>query len=124
MFVLSRRFFSAEAVKEVEKAAAEAAKQLQKDYTTQCSTVMKVRGHHKIALNTVKSKNGQEMRFDFSYGWPFRYYCKCNPSTEPVTKEMIQSFEVSSLFLHSFVEGVEGCRCKSCIWCVFFKGCF
>ena len=94
MFALSRRFFSTEAVKEVEKVAAEAAKQLQKDYAVQCSNIMKVRGHHKVLMNTVKGKNGHEMTFDFTYGWPFRYYCKCNPSTEPLTKEMIDAFEV------------------------------
>ena len=97
MYAISRRFFSAEAVKEVEKVAAEATKQLQKEYASHCSEVMKVRGHHKIAMNTIKAKNGHEMNFDFSYGWPFRYYCKCNTSTEPVTRQMVESFEVCSI---------------------------
>ena len=97
MYAISRRFFSAEAVKEVEKVAAEATKQLQKEYASHRSEVMKVRGHHKIMMNTVKAKNGHEMSFDFSYGWPFRYYCKCNTSTEPVTRQMVESFEVCSI---------------------------
>ena len=94
MFVVARRFFSTGAVAETEKAAAEVAAKLQKEFSEHCANIMKVRGHRKLEMGTVKAKNGKEMTFDFTYGWPTRYYCKCNTSTEVVTKETIAQFEV------------------------------
>ena len=87
-------FFATGTVTEVEKVTTEVAAKLQKEFSEQCANVMKVRGHHKLQMETVKSKNGKEMKFDFSYGWPTRYYCVCNTSSETVTKDVITKFEV------------------------------
>ena len=94
MFLVTRRFFATGTVTEVEKVTTEVAAKLQKEFSEQCANVMKVRGHHKLQMETVKSKNGKEMKFDFSYGWPTRYYCVCNTSSETVTKDVITKFEV------------------------------
>ncbi|KNB44715.1 hypothetical protein JH06_3191 [Blastocystis sp. subtype 4] len=93
MFLVTRRFFATGTVTEVEKVTTEVAAKLQKEFSEQCANVMKVRGHHKLQMETVKSKNGKEMKFDFSYGWPTRYYCVCNTSSETVTKDVITKFE-------------------------------
>lgn len=91
---IARRFFATEAAAELEKTAAEKATQLQKQFSEECAAIMKTRGHHKLQMGTVVSKNGSEMKFDFTYGWPFRYYCVCNMGTETVTKEAMKKFEV------------------------------
>lgn len=96
MQTIARRFFATEAAAELEKTAAEKATQLQKLFSEECSNIMKTRGHHKLQMGTVVSKNGKEMKFDFSYGWPFRYYCVCNLGKETVTKEAMKKFEVGS----------------------------
>ena len=92
MFLVSRRFFTTGAV--AEKAATEVSAQLRKEFAERCAAMMKVHGHHKLEMDTVKSKNGHTLRLDFSYGWPFRYYCMVNTSEEMVTKEEMMKFEV------------------------------
>ena len=124
MFVVARRFFSSGAVAETEKATAEMAAKLQKEFSEQCANIMKVRGHRKLEMGTVKSKNGKEMTFDFSYGWPTRYYCKCNTSSEVVTKEAIAQFEVECGGSCSFIERVKGSGCYSPPCCLFQQGTF
>lgn len=109
MFVVARRFFATGAVTEAEKASAEVAAKLQKEFSDQCFNVMKVRGHHKLELGTVKSKNGKSMTFDFSYGWPTRYYCKCNMSAKTITKEEMAQFEVSGGQSAVRYRGLRGC---------------
>ena len=104
--------------------AAETAKQLQKEYASQCSSIMKVRGHHKIAMNTVKSKNGHEMSFDFSYGWPFRYYCKCNTSAEPLTREMVESFEVRIVCINDVQKELQQVGIRPGYGVYFSKGAY
>ena len=94
MQAIARRFFATEAAAELEKTAAEKATQLQELFSEQCATIMKTRGHHKLEMGTVVSKNGSEMKFDFTYGWPIRYYCVCNMAEETVTKEAMKKFEV------------------------------
>ena len=113
MFVVARRFFSSGAVAETEKASAEIAAKLHKEFSEQCANIMKTRGHRKLEMGTVKSKNGKEMTFDFSYGWPTRYYCKCNTSSEIMTKEAITQFEVGCGKSCLFVETSEGSGCHS-----------
>ena len=95
---IARRFFATEAAAELEKTAAEKATQLQKQFSEECAAIMKTRGHHKLQMGTVVSKNGSEMKFDFTYGWPFRYYCVCNMGTETVVK-LAEFFNVSTDYL-------------------------
>ena len=95
-----RRFFATEAAADLQKTAAEQTTQLQKLFSEECANIMKVRGHHKLQMGTVVSKKGNEMKFDFTYGWPFRYYCVCNLSEETVTKEAMKKFEVGFETLH------------------------
>ena len=91
MLSVSRRFFATATVQGAEKASAEAAAKLQK------ASVMKMRGHKKFAMDTVKTKDGHSMTYDFSYGWPCRYYCKCDLTTETISKDAMLAFEVARL---------------------------
>ena len=53
------------------------------------------RGHCRIRLGeTVTNSRGEPVSFDITYGWPLRYYCKCNFSSDPVSCEQIKEFEV------------------------------
>ena len=104
MFLVTRRFFATGTVTEVEKVTTEVAAKLQKEFSEQCANVMKVRGHHKLQMETVKSKNGKEMKFDFSYGWPTRYYCVCNTSSKPLQRM------VSQRLRFGFVQVLSGRR--------------
>lgn len=110
MLPITRRFFTTATVQQTEKATAEVAAKLQKEFSEHCAAVMKMRGHKKFAMNTVKEKNGHSMTYDFSYGWPCRYYCKCNLSTEKVSKEAMLAFEVGVWRGFEGVEGEPACR--------------
>lgn len=95
MLSVSRRFFATATVQGAEKASAEAAAKLQKEFAEHCASVMKMRGHKKFAMDTVKTKDGHSMTYDFSYGWPCRYYCKCDLTTQTISKDAMLTFEVA-----------------------------
>lgn len=60
-----------------------------------CMDLISKRGHCRIRLGeTLTTSKGEPVYFDISYGWPIRYYCRCNFSNEPVSFEQIKEFEV------------------------------
>lgn len=111
MLPITRRFFTTATVQQTEKVTAEVATKLQKEFSEHCAAVMKMRGHKKFAMGTVKEKNGHSMSYDFSYGWPCRYYCKCDLSTEKISKEAMLAFEVG------MEKGCKGIEAESACWC-------
>ena len=141
MFVIARRFFATEAAAGLQQKAAESTTELQKLFSNQSATLMKVRGHHKLQMDTVVSKRGKQMKFDFTYGWPFRYYCVCDLGTETVTKEAMLKFEVllvgwfccrkvskkweltlttECILVRLLMRGTL----KSCMWFLFIQNCY
>lgn len=64
-------------------------------FLKQCMDLIDKRGHCRIRLGeTVLNTKGEPVSFDITYGWPFRHYCKCNFSNDPVSFEQIKEFEV------------------------------
>lgn len=64
-------------------------------FLKQCIDLIEKRGHWRIRLGEEKTqKNGMKVSFDITYGWPIRYYCKCNFSNNPVQTADIKEFEV------------------------------
>lgn len=64
-------------------------------FLKQCMDLIGKRGHCRIRLGeTVLNTKGEPVSFDITYGWPFRHYCKCNFSSDPVSFEQIKEFEV------------------------------
>lgn len=70
-----------------------------------CMDLIDKRGHCRIRLGeTVTNSKGDAISFDITYGWPIRYYCRCNFSNEPVSYGQIKEFEVGFIIGYYFVE--------------------
>lgn len=67
-------------------------------FLKRCTDLIERRGHRFIHLGeTVIDSEGNPEFFDITYGWPFRYYCKCNFSDNPVLADEVKAFEVCLL---------------------------
>lgn len=66
-------------------------------FLKRCTDLIERRGHRFIHLGeTIIDSEGNPEFFDITYGWPIRYYCKCNFSDNPVQADEIKTFEVYS----------------------------
>ena len=64
-------------------------------FIKRCTDLIERRGHRfiRVGVKRVTSKGKTEV-FDITYGWPIRYYCRCNFSDNPVQSSELKQFEV------------------------------
>ena len=77
-------------------------------FLKRCTDLIERRGHRFIHLGeTVIDSEGNPEFFDITYGWPIRYYCKCNFSDNPVFSDEIKAFEVIHIIFGLSIEITE-----------------